>query len=92
MNYLKTAKMDYQFYSHDSLHTMSHMMKELLFFKKCNLDRFLIFIDDQNSENFWAKCIDSNAFNKSGYDVKFIAGGDCTIPDHLGGLILYERK
>jgi hypothetical protein len=84
-------KMVYNLWCHDSLHTMSHMLKELTEFKKCDLDRFFVFIDDEKSDNFWQKCLQTGAFKKSGYDVKWISGVESRLQGHLGGFLKYER-
>lgn len=80
-----------ELYSHDSLHTMSHMLKELMEFKKSKRDVFYVFIDDQDSDNFWAKCISSGAFNKPGFKVSMIDGRSSRLKGHLGGFIKYEK-
>lgn len=78
-------------FCHDSLHTMSHMLQELLEFKKCEKDRFLIYIDDQISDNFWTKCLRMKSFEKPGYEVSFISGAESRLEGHLGGYIKYEK-
>jgi len=87
-------KMDRSFglYSHDSLHKMYHMLKELDEFKKCELDRFVVFFDDQNSDNFWDFCLRNNLFKKKGYRVSFIKRTNVRFYDHMGGFILYEKE
>lgn len=83
----KNAKgVHYDLYCHDSTHRFPHMLKELSEFKKCKKDSFFCFFDDQRSDNFWQRCIDTKLFNKSGYNIKF------TNEDaELGGFIKYER-
>jgi len=82
-----------QFYCHDSLHTMSHMLKELNEFKKCNEKEFFIFIDDQNSDNFWHKCLQTNAFRKpNNWVVNNISGNESRLSGHLGGFIKYNKS
>lgn len=81
----------YELYCHDSLHTMSHMTKELLEFKKCVLDRFFVYIDDQDTDLFWRKCIQMGAFKKPGYNVKYISGNESRLKGHLGGFIRYVK-
>lgn len=76
---------------HDSLHTMSHMLKELMLFKKCALNESFIYFDDQNSDNFWQRCLDTNAFQKPGYTIKYISGNESRLEGHLGGFIKYEK-
>lgn len=78
-------------YSHDSLHTMSHMMKELNEFKKSTRDNFFIFIDDEKSDNFWDKCLQNGAFKKPGFEVKCISGKESRLQGHLGGFIQYNK-
>lgn len=80
-----------QLYCHDSLHTMSHMLKELNEFKKSLSDRFFIFIDDEKSDGFWQKCLNTGAFKKPGYDVKYISGSESRLQGHLGGFIKYQK-
>jgi hypothetical protein len=82
---------NFQLYCHDSLHTMSHMLKELNEFKKCEEDRFFIYVDDQNSDNFWQKCLQMGAFKKPGYDVVYISGAESRLQGHLGGFLKYEK-
>ena len=77
----------YDLYCHDSTHTFSHMMRELCEFKKCEKDLFFVFFDDQHSDDFWNRCIKTNLFNKSGYDVMFT---DST--RQLGGFLCYRKK
>lgn len=78
-------------YSHDSLHTLKHMLLELTEFKKSTRDDFYIFIDDEKSDGFWNKCISMNAFKKSGYNVKWISGAESRLQGHLGGFIQYKK-
>lgn len=78
-------------YCHDSLHTMSHMLQELIAFKECAMPRFFIYIDDQDADMFWKRCIASGAFNKPGYDVKYIDGKGSRLKGHLGGFLKYEQ-
>jgi len=80
-----------QLYCHDSLHTMSHMMKELIEFKKCKLNEFFIFIDDQDSDNFWKKCLQMGLFKKPGYDLNYISGNESRLQGHLGGFLKYKK-
>lgn len=81
----------FHLYCHDSLHTMSHMLQELMEFKKCKNERFFVYIDDQDADLFWRKCIASGAFNKPGYDVKYISGNESRLNGHLGGFLKYEK-
>lgn len=78
-------------YSHDSLHTMTHMMKELNEFKKSTTDNFYVFIDDEKSDNFWERCIQMGAFRKPGFEVKYISGKESRLKGHLGGFIQYKK-
>jgi hypothetical protein len=80
-----------ELYLHDSLHTRPHMLKELLEFKKCTNNKFFIFIDDQDSEGFWAWCKNAGQFNKIGYNVKYISGQESRLGGHLGGFIKYDK-
>ncbi len=79
-------------FSHDSLHTMAHMMKELAEFKKCTADEFFVFIDDEKSDDFWNRCLKLNAFNKPGYTVKLISGTESRLQGHLGGFVRYKKN
>lgn len=92
---LKNEEDDYNrifhLYCHDSLHTMSHMTKELIEFKKCKNDRFFIFFDDQNSDLFWDRCLKTNTFLKPGYDVKYISGSESRLKKHMGGFLKYDK-
>lgn len=81
-----------EIFSHDSLHTMSHMLKELQEFKKSNRHQFFVFIDDEKSDNFWQRCLQSGAFKKPGYDVKWISGAESRLRGHLGGFIQYVKS
>jgi hypothetical protein len=78
-------------YSHDSLHTMAHMMKELNEFKQSTSDEFYVFIDDEKSDNFWNKCIQMGAFKKPGYAVKYISGQESRLRGHMGGFVQYKK-
>lgn len=78
-------------YSHDSLHTMSHMLKELNEFKQTKSENFFVFIDDQNTDNFWHRCLQMGAFQKSGYSVKWISGAESRLQGHLGGFLHYVK-
>jgi hypothetical protein len=80
-----------QLYSHDSLHTMSHMLKELKEFQKSKSNNFFVFIDDEKSDNFWNRCIQTGAFKLPGYSVKHISGAESRLNGHLGGFIRFER-
>ena len=80
-----------ELYSHDSLHTMSHMLKELKEFKESTADRFFIFIDDEKSDNFWNRCLQTNAFKKQGYNVRYVSGQESRLNGHLGGFIKFEK-
>lgn len=80
-----------QLYSHDSLHTLPHMLRELHEFKQSISDRFVVFIDDEKADNFWNQALAQKAFNKSGYTVKYISGAESRLGAHLGGFLLYER-
>jgi hypothetical protein len=90
--YPKEAFLGTSFFSHDSLHTMSHMLKELSEFKRSTQDKFVIFIDDQVSDNFWERCIQMNAFAKNGYTVKCISGAESRLKGHMGGFLLYVKN
>ncbi len=79
-------------YCHDSLHTMKHMMKELLQFKKCQLDNFFIYIDDQNTDNFWQIVSSMKGFGKLGYNTEKIDGSESRLKAHLGGFIQYTKE
>lgn len=79
-------------YSHDSLHTMSHMLKELIEFKKSASDKFIVFIDDEKSEDFWNKSLSGGFFNKSGYDVRYISGQESRLNGHLGGFVQFIKR
>jgi len=79
-------------YCHDSLHTMSHMLKELEQFKKCQKDKFIIFIDDQDTDKFWQRCLSMGAFQKPGYSVKWISGNESRLKGHLGGFLYYVKN
>ena len=92
VDYLKTIGRDFQLYVHDSLHTRNYMLKELEEFKKCKLDRFVLFFDDQKSENFWDFCISNGLFLKKGYKVSFNKKENVRLYDHMGGFILYEKE
>jgi hypothetical protein len=71
---------------------MSHMLKELSEFKRSTQDKFVIFIDDQVSDNFWERCIQMNAFAKNGYTVKCISGAESRLKGHMGGFLLYVKN
>lgn len=78
-------------YSHDSLHTMAHMMKELNEFKKSTSEEFYVFIDDEKSDNFWDKCLQMGAFKKPGYTVKYISGKESRLRGHMGGFLQFKK-
>lgn len=78
-------------FCHDSLHTMSHMMQELMQFKRSEMSQFFVFIDDQNSDEFWRRCLQTGAFKKPGYEVTYVSGNECRVPGHLGGFIKFEK-
>jgi len=86
-----SSKHSADLYSHDSLHTMAHMMKELKEFKESSSNEFYIFIDDEKSDGFWDKCIQMGAFKKSGYTVNYISGKESRLNGHLGGFIQYKK-
>ncbi len=92
LQYLQNNNVQADLYCHDSLHTLGHMLKELIFFKRCNKDRFFIYIDDQNADNFWNFAKNTNAFYKVGYDLKYISGAESRLKGHVGGFLKYERK
>lgn len=79
-------------YSHGSLHTLENMMKELMEFKESKSSRFFVFIDDEKSDNFWAKCIQMNMFKKIGYKVDYISGAESRLNGHLGGFVRFEKQ
>lgn len=78
-------------YCHDSLHTMSHMTKEIMQFKKCNKDLFFVYIDDQDSDEFWQRSLQNKTFVKSGYNISGISGRESRLRGHLGGFLKFER-
>jgi hypothetical protein len=78
-------------YSHDSLHTMAHMLKELNEFKQSVSDEFYVFIDDEKSDNFWDRCLQTGAFKKQGYVYSYISGKESRLNGHLGGFIKYNK-
>ena len=83
---------DYDLCVHDSLHTKFHMIKELLYFKKTNKEKFLIFFDDQNSESFWDYCFRLKLYEKTGFNVKWADGNNCAPNGHLGGFLKFEKN
>lgn len=87
----QTSVHDANLYSHDSLHTMSHMMKELNHFKRAHNSHYYVFIDDEKSDNFWDKCVLMNAFKRTGYNVKYISGKESRLKGHMGGFIQYRQ-
>lgn len=91
IEFLKGQVMDDQLFCHDSLHTMKHMTQELMEFKRCELDDFFIYIDDQDTEMFWDNCIRMNLFEKPGYKVSKIRGKESRLKGHLGGFLRYQR-
>lgn len=96
LEYFKTLKTlggshKAQLYSHDSLHTFSYMVKELLEFKQSTSSHFILFFDDQISEDFWNRCLAMKLFEKKGFDVKWISGQESRLRGHLGGFISYKR-
>lgn len=78
-------------YCHDSLHTMSHMLKELNEFKKTKSEKFFVFIDDEKTDNFWQRCLQMGAFQLPGYSVKWISGAESRLNGHLGGFLHYVK-
>ena len=96
LEYFKTLKSlggnhKAQLYSHDSCHTMEFMTKELLEFKQSASDHFIIFFDDQMSENFWDRSLKMKLFDKKGFEVKWISGAESRLRGHLGGFVQYKR-
>lgn len=87
----KLPHRSFQLYCHDSLHEYPHMLAELQEFKKCELDQFFVYIDDQNSDDFWQRCLYLKLFNKPGYDIKCISGNESRLKGHLGGFVKYEK-
>jgi hypothetical protein len=81
---------DADLYCHDSLHTMSHMTKELLWFKKCEKEKFFVYVDDQNSDDFWERSKKIKLFNKKQYAIITISGNDFQPAGHLGGFLRYD--
>lgn len=79
-------------YSHDSLHSLSHMLRELHEFKQSQADEFVVFIDDEKSDGFWDKALHMKAFEKPGYTVKYISGKESRLNRHLGAFLRYERN
>ena len=71
---------------------MSHMLKEFMHFKKCEEDSFFIFIDDQDTDNFWRKLFQSGAYKKPGYLVNYISGNESRLKGHLGGFLRYTKE
>jgi len=93
LEFLKNIEeMDYDFYCHDSLHTLFHMKEELGFFKKCNKDKFYMFFDDQNDDNFWNICLDEDLFHKENFLVRHIDGASSRLGGHLGGFLGYTKR
>lgn len=78
-------------YSHDSLHTFSHMTKELLEFKQSSSKHFIVFFDDQMSDDFWNRSLKMKLFEKKGFEVKWISGSESRLRGHIGGFIQYKR-
>lgn len=79
-------------YVHDSLHSLRHMLSELFEFKNSTSDQFIVFVDDEKSDNFWTLALAQKAFNKSGYAVKYISGKESRFNGHhLGGFLRYEK-
>src|SRR3990167_2314905 len=96
LEYFKTLKSlgaghKAQLYSHDSLHTMEFMTKELLEFKQSQSNHFIVFFDDQMSESFWDRCLKMKLFDKKGFDVKCVSGQESRLRGHLGGFIQYKK-
>ena len=83
---------EYDMYCHDSLHTMAHMTKELNEFKQSQSNMYFIFIDDEKSDNFWTRSLQTNAFKRNGYSVKWISGNESRLKGHLGGFIFYVKS
>jgi hypothetical protein len=79
-------------YSHDSLHTMAHMLKELKEFKESTSDVFYVFIDDEKSDRFWERCLEAGFFKKQGYEVKYVSGAESRLRGHLGGFVQYRSN
>jgi hypothetical protein len=81
-----------QLFCHDSLHTMKHMSLELMEFKKqMRQPSGLMFFDDQDSDLFWVRSLQTKAFQKPGYKVRHISGNESRLNGHLGGFLLYEK-
>lgn len=96
LEYFKTLKSlggshKARLYSHDSLHTFSHMVKELIEFKQSESNHFIVFFDDQMSEDFWNRALKMKLFEKKGFDVKWISGAESRLNGHLGGFIQFKR-
>lgn len=90
----KIKKRDHSFglYSHDSLHKLSHMLRELHEFKQSTSDQFIVFIDDEKADFFWQRCIAYKLFDKPGFDVKYISGKESRFNgQHLGGFLRYKK-
>jgi hypothetical protein len=68
------------------------MTKELMEFKKCELDRFVVFFDDQNDDNFWDFALQNKLLEKKGYKVYYITRENIRLYHHMGGFILYEKE
>jgi hypothetical protein len=85
------SKHNAQLYSHDSLHTFKHMFLELQEFKQSTSDEFYVFIDDEKSDEFWNKCLQTGAFKKNGYEFMYISGKESRLNGHLGGFLKYKK-
>jgi hypothetical protein len=91
LDFMKKNNMNYDFMCHDSLHTMSHMSKELMEFRRSYKDRFFVFFDDQDAEKFWKRALFLKLFEKKGYTVKYISGNESRLGGHLGGFVQFGR-
>jgi hypothetical protein len=91
LEFMKKSEMNYDVCCHDSLHTMSHMSRELMNFKRSNKDKIFIFFDDQDTELFWKRSLALALFNKKGYTMKCISGNESRLHGHLGGFIQYNK-
>jgi len=95
LDYLKDkVPHKYDLCCHDSLHTRDHMHEELEVFKQCDLstNRFFVFFDDQNSQDFWEYCFNVNWQSKNGYSYQMAEGRYCSIKGHLGGFLKYTKN
>ena len=83
---------EYDLCVHDSLHTRDHMSKEFEIFKNTNKEQFLIFVDDQNSQDWFEFMMNLNEQSKNGYTFRVAEGRFCQIKGHLGGFFKYQKK